>query len=111
MIKILEDEMEAGNVNYGLVGMLWFDNSKDALDERVRRAAAYYGKKFGKEAMVAEAPVCDIQAARMVDHLVVLPNKSILPHHMILFYYYKNQASQPDPEVQSECASERLEGC
>ncbi|MBE3040481.1 MAG: hypothetical protein IMZ62_16920 [Chloroflexi bacterium] len=92
--------MEAEKVCYGLVGMLWFDNSKDSFEERVRRAAQYYCKKYGKEVTVVEVPVYEITVGRIVDRLVVVPCKSLLPHHMILFDCERDNASQPSLEEQ-----------
>lgn len=99
--------MEVGKICYGLVGMLWFDNSKEPLETRVWRAAQYYNKKFGKEALVVEVPIYEIPEVRMVDRLVAIPCKSLLPHHMILFDCDRNNASQPDREGQAEMPSKR----
>lgn len=34
------------------VGMMWFDNSKAALEEKIRKAAEYYRAKYGQAANV-----------------------------------------------------------
>jgi hypothetical protein len=32
-----------------LTGMLWFDNSKTALTEKIQKAVDYYRKKYGRQ--------------------------------------------------------------
>ena len=52
------------------VGMLWFDNdAARALDEKIRRAAIYYQKKYGRE-----PSVCYI-------HPSMLPNGASAPNN------------------------------
>lgn len=64
-------------------GLLWFDNSKDALVMKVRRAAAYYERKYGRQ-----PELCLVNPAMMTDQklddlndITVRPWRGVLPHH------------------------------
>lgn len=65
-------------------GLLWFDNSKDALADKVKRAAAYYEKKYGRK-----PELCLVNPAMMVEQkldglkdISVRPWRPVLPHHL-----------------------------
>lgn len=66
------------------IGMLWLDDEKRPLSEKVMRAAEYYEAKYGRypdtcqvnEGMLDVA--CDIAGIR------VEPARYVLPHHLWL---------------------------
>ena len=79
------------------VGMLWLDDSpKRSLDEKVRRAAAYYRQKYGQRpnlcyvhpAMLPEGPL-------EVDGVAVRPLKDILPQHLWLGVAEVQETTRP----------------
>ena len=72
------------------VGMLWFDNnSKDSLDTKVGRAAAYYQQKYGKvpslcfvhPSMLPEEKTEAKNKAYSTNGIEVRSNRSVLPNH------------------------------
>jgi hypothetical protein len=66
------------------VGMLWLDNSSASLADKVRKAAAYYQKKYGR------APnLCLVHPSMMKDQqleedggITIRPYRPVLPHHL-----------------------------
>ncbi len=68
------------------VGMLWLDDSPGrSLEEKVRRAVAYYRQKYGQQPNLCYVhPAMLPQGAREVDGVAVRPLKDILPHHLWL---------------------------
>lgn len=66
------------------VGMLWFDNSKDSLAEKVRRAVAHYVKKYGRRPELCLVPVgTEIsKEERELDGVIVRPWRGVLPCHL-----------------------------
>ncbi len=66
------------------VGMLWFDNDKGAdLDAKVKRAADYYSKKYGKAPNLCFVnPGMVVKSGQMVAESVELrTSQSLLPNH------------------------------
>lgn len=61
-------------------GMLWFDNSKTGMEEKVRQAADYYQKKYGLKATVCFAPAGT--EAMSVNGIQVREDKTVLPNHL-----------------------------
>lgn len=66
------------------IGMLWFDNSpKTTLDEKVKRAAEYYQKKYGRI-----PDVCLVHPSMMenkkseLSGISVKANRAITPGHL-----------------------------
>jgi hypothetical protein len=67
------------------IGMLWFDNDPKASQvEKVRRAAAYYREKYGKEPNMCFVRSLEGTANQTVDGITVKPSKQILPNHLWL---------------------------
>ncbi len=63
-------------------GMLWFDPS-GSLEERVRRAAAYYERKYGMKPNICyvERTQC---TAEIVDGIAIKPDGHVLKNHLFL---------------------------
>lgn len=61
-------------------GMLWFDGSGRALEEKVRAAAAYYERKYGVKPNRAFAPAGTENMT--VDGIQVKADRSVLPSHL-----------------------------
>lgn len=82
------------------IGMLWFDNDKNAdLDTKVKRAASYYQKKYGQSPNLCfvhpsmlpkngSKPKSKTQpkkrAARKTPDLELRASQSLLPNHFWL---------------------------
>jgi hypothetical protein len=71
------------------VGMLWFDNDpRTALRAKIERAADYYRQKYGlvpdlclvHPSMLAGPRPESVEAT--AGHVVVRPNRAILPGHL-----------------------------
>lgn len=68
-----------------IIGMLWFDNSKADLFDKLNRAAEYYSKKYGRapdQILVNPKALADIKPADLanLDYLV-RPYHPVLPFH------------------------------
>lgn len=64
------------------IGMLWFDNSQDPLDEKIRRAAAHYRQKFG-----AEPNLCfvhPVDGITQLEGIQVRNSNNVLRNHIWL---------------------------
>jgi hypothetical protein len=48
-----------------IIGMLWFDNSKEPLEDKVIKAADYYQKKHGRTANTCYINKADGQEGRI----------------------------------------------
>jgi hypothetical protein len=65
-------------------GMLWFDNDKKrTLSEKIRRAADYFNKKYGR---VPNVCFVNKKVTEAVDlpGIKVRPTRSILPNHFLV---------------------------
>lgn len=65
-------------------GMLWFDNSSSSLAAKVRKAAEYYKKKYGRDAdlcLVNPSMVGD-QNPEPVDGITIRAYRPVLPGHL-----------------------------
>lgn len=61
-------------------GMLWYDNSKTPLDIKIKKAMAYYEKKYG-----VKAEICMINpkmGEATIEGIEILPYRPILPGHI-----------------------------
>lgn len=84
------------------VGMLWLDNSKDALADKVRRAMVYYEKKYGRAPelclvhpnMLAEQKLDDLK------DITVRPWRGVLPHHLWIGIEDERELQQAEVEMQ-----------
>ena len=66
-------------------GMLWFDESKESLAERIVRAAAFYREKYGKEPTHCYTnPATDGVEERMIDGLKICPEKTIMQNYFLI---------------------------
>lgn len=64
------------------VGMMWFDNSSLTLEEKIRKAVAYYQKKFLKAPTLCLCPPGTQKFPEQVDGVTVRLFGSVLPHHL-----------------------------
>jgi hypothetical protein len=73
------------------IGMLWFDNDKNAdLNAKVQRAANYYQKKYGQSpnlcfvhpSMISGGTSPPKPSKKTV--IEIRPSQSLLPHHFWL---------------------------
>lgn len=68
-------------------GMLWFDESKSTLEDKVKKAAAYFKKKYSKDAtvcLVHASMMPEGQTAPNVEGITVKPWKAVVPSHLFL---------------------------
>lgn len=66
-------------------GMLWFDNSKKTLAEKIQGAVEYYVKKYGRNpdlCLVHPSLLEKDQKTLEVGKLVVRPYRPVLPGHI-----------------------------
>ncbi len=69
------------------IGMLWFDNDKNAdLDIKLRRAAAYYQKKYGQSPNLCFVHPSMLPNGRpqQASDVEVRTSSSLLPNHFWL---------------------------
>lgn len=69
------------------VGMLWHDDGKQPLADKVQRAAAYYQRKYGQAATACHVHPSMLPpdgAAVTVGLIRVRPNHTVLKHHLWL---------------------------
>jgi len=62
-------------------GMLWFDNEKKPLAEKITEAAAYYRSKYGEIPNCCHVPLNGNTPAP-VDGIVVIPSAYIQPNYL-----------------------------
>jgi len=67
------------------VGMLWLDDDKKRhLDEKVRRAVAYYEQKYGRLPELCLVNAQEITDEKKIDKVMVKPARAVLRHHFWL---------------------------
>ena len=66
------------------IGMLWLDDSKSSLEEKVQRAAAYYRKKYGRHPNLCFVNAGSLADKTQVAQIEIRPAKNILPSHLWL---------------------------
>ena len=73
------------------IGLLWYDNSKNSVTDKVQQAAAHYEKKFGQSAnycMIHPSMLAEKEADLHLEQIAIECNNAVLPHH-----YWIGQAS------------------
>ncbi len=69
-------------------GMLWFDNSKDDLNDKIKKAVEYYEKKYERTpdlCLVHPSMLHDdkrISATFVENKITVRPYRPVLPGHI-----------------------------
>lgn len=66
------------------VGMLWLDDSKRSIEEKVNRAVEYYREKYGRLPEICFVNKGMLANEKQVGKVFVQPNHTILPHHFWL---------------------------
>lgn len=67
------------------IGMLWLDTSSETLTVKVRKATAYYQKKYGRKpeiCLVHPSAISADEEINDVDGVAVRPWRGILPRHL-----------------------------
>ncbi len=79
------------------VGMLWLDDTpRRPLEEKVRRAAAYYRRKYGQQPTLCYVHPAMLPEGRLeVEGVAVRPLKDILPQHLWLGVAEAQEAQRP----------------
>jgi hypothetical protein len=66
-------------------GMLWLDtDSHRTLEEKVRRAAAYYADKYGQPPQLCLVNKTMLEEEKDVDTVHVRPVANMVKHHFLL---------------------------
>jgi hypothetical protein len=87
------------------IGLLWFDNDpKTAIEEKIRRAAGYYRRKYGQPANIVMTNTATLAAQSSLSPpfeielddiaLKVLAAGNVLPHH-----FWVGVASKREPKA------------
>ena len=63
-----------------LEGMLWYDNDKKPLAEKIAEAAAYYRDKYGQVPNCCHIPEAESEAN--INDVRVVASPYILPNHL-----------------------------
>jgi len=66
------------------VGMLWYDNTKKELSEKVARAVEYYTSKYGVAPTLCFVNPSMLRQAEMVGSVQVRPARTVLANHFWL---------------------------
>lgn len=67
------------------VGMLWMDDDKkSSLDEKIRKAAAYYLEKYGQKPDLCLVNQAMLAEEKNVDSIQVQPANNVLPNHFLV---------------------------
>lgn len=64
-------------------GMLWFDDSDRSVEDKVKRAAAYYIEKYERQPnlCVVHPSMVEEKDGIEVGQIAVKPASAIMPHH------------------------------
>lgn len=63
-------------------GILWFDNSKDSLGVKVRKALDYYAKKYGRVPNLVLVNPRTMEGQDVPGDLNIRPYRPVLPGHI-----------------------------
>lgn len=63
-------------------GMLWFNNSSEALETKIVKAKEYFQEKYGKTADYAEVSPKDVPEHCQVGGVEVQPVRYVMKGHM-----------------------------
>lgn len=66
------------------IGMLWFDDSTRTMDEKIKRAVAFYAEKYGRTPTLCMVNPTTAQADGIVGGIQVRPARTVLPHHFLV---------------------------
>ena len=66
------------------IGMLWFDDSTRSVDEKVKRAVAFYSEKYGREPTLCMVNPTTTESEGIMAGVQVRPARSVLPHHFLV---------------------------
>ena len=68
-----------------MTGMLWFDNSKASLADKVTRAAEYYQNKYDKIPNCCCVHVNQAaQAPKTVGEIAIVETRQVMPNHFLI---------------------------
>ena len=63
------------------IGSLWFDNSKDSLHIKLKRAVEFYEKKYGQKPNAVYVNPKEDVTGLPLEGITVRTNRSVLPNH------------------------------
>lgn len=87
--------------------MLWYDASNKPLSEKVKAAAHFYRKKYGR--MPDLCLVHPSEGAAVVDSITVRPWRGALPHHLCIGVDEAPEYVDRHEETNADQARERAE--
>lgn len=66
------------------IGMLWFDDSPRSIDEKIKRAVAFYANKYGRTPTLCMVHPSTAQDEGSIGGVQVRPARTVLPHHFLV---------------------------
>jgi len=66
------------------IGMLWLDDSTRSVDEKVKRAVAFYTEKYGRQPTLCMVNPTTTESEGTMAGVQVRPARSVLPHHFLV---------------------------
>ena len=66
-----------------MIGMLWFDNSNDQLETKIKRAVAYYQSKYAKVVHTVVVNPMDAEDCTFPG-ISIHPSRECLRHHLLV---------------------------
>ena len=66
-----------------MIGMLWYDNSKDPLTTKIQRAVTFYLDKYGGQVNTIVVNPADVEECDLPG-IVIHPNKQCQRHHLLV---------------------------
>lgn len=84
--KLTDEEIKALQES-AVQGMLWLDDGKDAITEKIQRAVAFFEKKHNRKCKsIALHPKAFLseKVPEKVDGIPISANKTVLLHHIFV---------------------------
>lgn len=66
------------------IGMLWYDNSKATLAEKIEKAVLYYENKYTKQTRTIYVNPADFDETATIDGVQIISRKQVQRNHLWL---------------------------
>ena len=87
------------------IGMLWFDDSPNSLNEKVVEAVGFYSKKYGREPTLCLVNPSMLEAEEgVIAGIQVRRARSVLPGHFWIGVDENTGAVKQEPQLKVEVA-------
>jgi hypothetical protein len=68
-----------------MIGMLWYDNSRETLTRKIERALDYYRDKFGEEPnTIAVNPTDALAGIPAISDIRIVPDRMVARNYMLI---------------------------